>query len=1153
MESQSIQVSHHPETKGFDLSAGNTWIYPENYPIRQYQYNIVQSALYRNTMVCLPTGLGKTFIAAVVMYNFWRWYPSGKIIFLAPTKPLVAQQIKACYEIMGIPNVDMIELTGAVIQKNREIAWLKKRIIFATPQVFHNDLERSIIPSHLIKCVVMDEAHKALGKHSYCECVRILSTQNQYFRILALSATPGNKLDNVHEVIQNLNISHLELRDENSIDIVPYINKRKVDIILVPLSNELAAFKERYIIIMDRHVKFLMQCNVLRGHTANISKGRVFHLLREFKTKTNKSGNYGQIMKTLNILLTMYHAYELMIRHGLRAFRKFYETLQNLKSTLSRKDSLNNKILNTSNIFSSLYDNNPRMIPNQFTPECHKMHIIALPKTPNEKNKRGKKNINKKKEAFNMKQKENLCKKGNPSQSLMMRFLTDKCNEQNRDKTYNIPTQLTMQNNNTINPNNVKLLTDDNAGIDFLTLYTVKKSEEEMSSEVVSKMDTTYIPAPKPIKDLFSFVVPDVKVINLSFLTEDNLTQCKNYENNLSIQYKNENETIHNNDYTNIDDGNFCTVRNEKSIHNDEIRFEDILDESFDSNETVSCINQRITDIEINSNKVFISDTKEDNEIITDIRTEFSTNTLEDLEPTIFENILNKSFSSIEDDLENKDNTALQKAESNLSNIFAKNTGEINVSYEPNINTFHNEDNIVKPNLLASMKLAKSNKFAHFIDEIQDADFNSDVDISEFINCNSNKNKSICNSKTEESFLSITQAVGEIARVKRNLATSKPSVNKEESINKDSTGWISVNIKNDIKAGKSNPNSRTDNVTLLNTHCNSAAKSTTIKQDFDFLDSDEDFMITEDSAKQFNELESCYFRNSSKNLKDDIRYTPSTSRNSVIRNGCFKDTSKTLKVKNSYFDNILKNLKPCDISTPKNDRHSKLSLKRNKAQQDSNVINLSFFKAPDKYVNSTAEKNILKSNSDTPKRIFPLNEKVAKKSKHRLNGKNNVKNEFIDDEVEVDSDVSSDEIVTDNEDFEDFVSYTQFSQEQVDMHAHYLQTVKSPIKKPGAFHFREPRSPGLNTEIYSQQDLSSQIQNSYLYDSFCVAEDVEPSILHNDLLLDKMERKLEQNRRKRLCFDKNTKYTKKKKMNILNCSVSSEDEIEQLRLQVQED
>jgi len=150
----------------------------------------------------LVTGLGKTFIAAVVMYNFWRWYPFSKIVFLAPTKPLVAQQIDACYEIMGIPSIDMIILTGfiyfkiymsqifkvkkkviyvyiylfiyqiftgSVNQKNREIAWFKKRIIFATPQIFHNDLEKSIVPSHLVKCVVIDEAHKALGKHSYCE------------------------------------------------------------------------------------------------------------------------------------------------------------------------------------------------------------------------------------------------------------------------------------------------------------------------------------------------------------------------------------------------------------------------------------------------------------------------------------------------------------------------------------------------------------------------------------------------------------------------------------------------------------------------------------------------------------------------------------------------------------------------------------------------------------------------------------------------------------------------------------------------------------------------------------------------------------------------------------------------------------------------
>ncbi|XP_025986160.1 Fanconi anemia group M protein isoform X2 [Solenopsis invicta] len=1465
MESQSIisqnTISRDPETKGFDLSAGNTWIYPENYPVRQYQYNIVKSALDRNTMVCLPTGLGKTFIAAVVMYNFWRWYPYGKIIFLAPTKPLVAQQIEACYEVMGIPSADMIELTGAITQKNRDIAWLKKRIIFATPQVFHNDLERSIIPSHLIKCIVVDEAHKALGKHSYCECIRILSGKNQYFRVLALSATPGNKIDNVHEVIQNLNISHLELRDENSIDIIPYINKRKVDIILVPLSNELAAFKERYITIMDRHVKFLMQCNVLRGHTANISKGRIFHILKDFKTKTDKSGNYGQIIKTLNILFTMYHAYELMIRHGLRAFCKFYETHsdkkfwmpnedrlqdllhdigtylgpfpelypngevseistdiifghnkfyklkellehhfnnsnderkdtraivfveyreivnevyilllqskptirpqmfvgqagqkqkqqikaledfrsnrvnvlistsigeegldvgevdliicfdvsqhsptrlvqrmgrtgrkrdghiivlvtdgkehENLKSTLSKRDSLNNKILNTSNISSSLYNNNPRMIPNQFTPECHKIHITVLPKTPLVKDKRKRKNISKLNDAFSMKQKENLSKKEIPNQSSMMKFLDDgKCNEQNRDNTCNILTQLTTQKNkynNTINPNNVKLLTDDNAGIDFLTLCALKRSEEEISSEVVSQMDTTYIPAPKSIENLFSFIVPNIEIINCSFLdnlTVDNLTQCKDENNSLTQCKNNEDDNIHdNNDYINVDNDNFWgTIRNERSvINNDEIRFEDILDESSDSDETaISHLNQQITDMEIDT-EPFTSDMNEDNKIITDVRAELSTNTLDDLEPSIFEDILNESFSSIEEGLEDKDDTSLQNTISpNHLNVFAKTVGEINATHKTDINTLHNKDNVSKTNqnLSASIKFTKplqTNRFVSIIDEMEDVDFNSDVDLNEFIKYDSNKNDSkcqnksirqnklMCNSKAEESLLSITQAISEIARVKKKVETSRgSSVSKEKSINEDSIDWISVNIKNDIKGGKGDTNSRTDNI-LSNTHCNSAAKSHNVKQPFDFLDdsdedsidwisvnikndikgekgdtnsrtdnilsnthcnsaakshnvkqpldflddSDEDFLITEVNAKKFNELESSYFRNLSKDFKDDIICMPSTSKNSGIINDYFDNESKNLNTKDNYSDNTSRSLKPCGQSTPKRDIRSKLSLRRNKAQQGSDTTELSVFKKSNKYVNNATDKSIFKSNSansdaqkqmaqqssdtidlsvfrapnkyvnnvtdrnilksDTRKQSFPSNENLAqKKSKHKFKRENIAKNEFIDDEVKVDSDVSSDEdVITDDEDLKDFVSYTQFSQDQDDMHAHYLRTIKSPIKRPGAFHFREPRSPDPDIQIYSQ--LSPLKEDSYVNDSFCVAGDAEPSTLvHNDSLLDKMERELEQNRRKRHCTNKDTKHIKKKKTNILNYSVSSEDEIEQLRIQVQD-
>lgn len=52
-----------------DRLAARRWIYPLNQPKRDYQYNIVRKCLYENTLVALPTGLGKTFIAGVVMLN----------------------------------------------------------------------------------------------------------------------------------------------------------------------------------------------------------------------------------------------------------------------------------------------------------------------------------------------------------------------------------------------------------------------------------------------------------------------------------------------------------------------------------------------------------------------------------------------------------------------------------------------------------------------------------------------------------------------------------------------------------------------------------------------------------------------------------------------------------------------------------------------------------------------------------------------------------------------------------------------------------------------------------------------------------------------------------------------------------------------------
>ena len=135
-------------TPAIEEREASFWLYPTNYEVRQYQVSITQTCLFSNTLVCLPTGLGKTLISAVVMHAFYRWYPTGIVVFMAPTKPLVAQQIKACYDVMGIPTSDTAQIEGTLTGEKRRHLWRSRRMIFCTPQTMENDLRSAACPAH---------------------------------------------------------------------------------------------------------------------------------------------------------------------------------------------------------------------------------------------------------------------------------------------------------------------------------------------------------------------------------------------------------------------------------------------------------------------------------------------------------------------------------------------------------------------------------------------------------------------------------------------------------------------------------------------------------------------------------------------------------------------------------------------------------------------------------------------------------------------------------------------------------------------------------------------------------------------------------------------------------------------------------------------
>jgi Fanconi anemia group M protein len=199
--------------------------------------------------------MGKTLIAAVVMYNFHRWYPNDLIVFMAPTRPLVSQQLEACRNTVGIHPTRTVELTGQVVASKREKIWKTKSVFFLTPQVMMSDLMNGSCPAEKVRCVVVDEAHKAVGEHAYAQVISILTKTNPLFRVLALSATPGSDLPAVKQVLRNLLISRVELRAENSTDIMPYTNEKDTRTIVTPLDDYLQSVYDR---LLD--VRVLITC-----------------------------------------------------------------------------------------------------------------------------------------------------------------------------------------------------------------------------------------------------------------------------------------------------------------------------------------------------------------------------------------------------------------------------------------------------------------------------------------------------------------------------------------------------------------------------------------------------------------------------------------------------------------------------------------------------------------------------------------------------------------------------------------------------------------------------------------------------------------------------------------------------------------------------
>lgn len=323
-------VDNTPTHHELDHGKLGSYIYPSNLPVRDYQRTIVHSALFRNVLCALPTGLGKTFIASAVMLNWYRWTKSSKVVFMAPTRPLVSQQIEACLGITGMPRSDSSVLIGGSLKpEKRQEEWDSKRIFFATPQTVDNDLKKGILDPKSIACLVIDEAHRATGRHAYVEVVNFISRFNNSFRILALTATPSGRVEGVQEVVTNLKISKVEIRTEESIDIRQYVHTRKIERIITEHSHEQREVLELF---CQSFESLLQDMNTMKvyyvSEPSSISQFGVLQALQKFNlTPVARTPVAFKVRAVMSLLIKVAHALHLLKIHGLKPFHDYVKVI----------------------------------------------------------------------------------------------------------------------------------------------------------------------------------------------------------------------------------------------------------------------------------------------------------------------------------------------------------------------------------------------------------------------------------------------------------------------------------------------------------------------------------------------------------------------------------------------------------------------------------------------------------------------------------------------------------------------------------------------------------------------------------------------------------------------------------------------------------
>uniref|UniRef100_H3AIE1 ribonuclease III n=3 Tax=Latimeria TaxID=7896 RepID=H3AIE1_LATCH len=212
---QLVTPASSPMGPFFGLPWQQEAIHDNIFTPRKYQVELLEAALEHNTIVCLNTGSGKTFIAVLLTKELSHqirgdFNKNGKrTFFLVNSANHVGQQVSAVktHSDLKVGDYSSTEETESWTKEKWTHEFSEHQVLIMTCHIFVNVLKNGYLSLSKINLLVFDECHLAIQNHPYKEIMKTCEDCLSCPRILGLTASILNgKCDpsDLEEKIQKL-------------------------------------------------------------------------------------------------------------------------------------------------------------------------------------------------------------------------------------------------------------------------------------------------------------------------------------------------------------------------------------------------------------------------------------------------------------------------------------------------------------------------------------------------------------------------------------------------------------------------------------------------------------------------------------------------------------------------------------------------------------------------------------------------------------------------------------------------------------------------------------------------------------------------------------------------------------------------------------